>query len=100
MPTSIINYKSVVIKQQKCRLNRSGLYDTQRWRKESRLFLKLNPLCVECLAYNITEQARVVDHILPHNGSEELFWDAANWQSLCTQHHNTKSAKEKKKRVY
>lgn len=32
--------------------------------------------------------ASVVDHITPHRGDYALFWDQANWQSLCAPHHN------------
>jgi 5-methylcytosine-specific restriction protein A len=67
-----------------------------RWRKQSRLFLRKNPLCVECLKYNITTLATHVDHIKPHRGDMNIFWDKDNWQSLCTTHHNQKSAREKK----
>lgn len=31
----------------------------------------------------------VVDHIKPHKGDMSLFWDADNWQSLCTTCHNS-----------
>jgi hypothetical protein len=27
--------------------------------------------------------ATVLDHIVPHKGNGELFWDPANWQGLC-----------------
>jgi len=37
--------------------------------------------------------AMIVDHIIPHKGDMDLFWNKANWQSLCERHHNIKSAK-------
>jgi len=38
--------------------------------------------------------ATVVDHISPHKGDSDLFWDRANWQSLCESCHNRKTASE------
>jgi 5-methylcytosine-specific restriction protein A len=32
--------------------------------------------------------ANVVDHNIPHQGNQELFWDESNWQALCKQHHD------------
>jgi 5-methylcytosine-specific restriction protein A len=52
-------------------------------------------LCVECLKENRLTPAEVVDHIKPHRGDPQLFWDVSNWQSLCVAHHNIKTAKEK-----
>ena len=58
------------------------------------MFLNRNPLCVECLKEGRTEPATVVDHIIPHRGDRELFWQKSNWQSLCAYHHGVKTAKE------
>jgi 5-methylcytosine-specific restriction protein A len=38
--------------------------------------------------------ATVVDHIIPHKGNHELFWDAKNHQPLCKRHHDIKTCKE------
>ncbi|WP_338056068.1 HNH endonuclease signature motif containing protein [Thermanaerosceptrum fracticalcis] len=38
--------------------------------------------------------AIVVDHIRPHKGDYELFWDESNWQPLCKQCHDRKTATE------
>jgi 5-methylcytosine-specific restriction endonuclease McrA len=38
--------------------------------------------------------AKVVDHIKPHKGDHDLFWDEVNWQSLCEPCHNKKTARE------
>lgn len=32
--------------------------------------------------------AYAVDHIKPHKGDMELFWDRSNWQSLCRDCHS------------
>jgi len=68
-------------------------YDA-RWRKARRMYLNRNPLCVECRADDVVEPANTVDHIVPHKGDYDLFWDPDNWQSLCEMHHNRKTAKE------
>jgi 5-methylcytosine-specific restriction endonuclease McrA len=33
--------------------------------------------------------ATVVDHIKPHRGDPELFWDASNHQALCKHCHDS-----------
>lgn len=38
--------------------------------------------------------ANVVDHIKPHRGDKVLFWDSANWQPLCKECHDRKTATE------
>ena len=65
-----------------------------RWKKVRRSYLRSNPLCVECQKMGIIKAARVVDHIKPHKGDMDLFWDEGNWQSLCEPCHNKKTARE------
>jgi 5-methylcytosine-specific restriction protein A len=62
-----------------------------RWRKARALYLKRNPLCVHCLRDGRVTPAIAVDHIIPHRGDKDLFWDMSNWQALCTRHHNSKT---------
>ncbi len=38
--------------------------------------------------------ATVVDHIVPHKGDQQLFWDTRNWQSMSKPCHDKKTAKE------
>lgn len=82
--------------------NPSRIYDRKRgnatergyngeWRVERKRFLSAHPLCVECLKKNRLTAATVVDHIIPHRGDMELFWDRNNWQSLCKAHHDKKT---------
>jgi 5-methylcytosine-specific restriction enzyme A len=56
--------------------------------------LQSNPLCVMCLAMTPSKvtEANVVDHIIPHKGDKELFWNESNWQALCKRHHDTDKA--------
>ena len=72
------------------------LYDLRRWRRRSRQYLAENPLCRMCQEVGRTRLAEVVDHKVPHEGNEELFWNEANWQPLCaTDHSAAKQAQEK-----
>lgn len=57
-------------------------YD-RAWAAARARYLREHPLCVHCLAKGRTTPARVVDHIRPHRGDQQLFWDESNWQSLC-----------------
>ena len=61
------------------------------WRSYRLSFLRRNPLCVECKKSGKLKAASVVDHIIPHRGNKELFWDIKNHQALCTRHHNEKT---------
>ena len=65
-------------------------YDA-RWRSARLGFLNDEPLCRYCMMQGITRGADVVDHILPHRGNQELFWDQSNWQPLCYSCHSIKT---------
>lgn len=79
---------------------RSGMTSTQRgydykWQKAREQYLRDNPLCVYCARAGRTSAANIVDHIVAHRGDKDLFWDQANWQSLCkTCHDSVKQAEE------
>lgn len=67
-----------------------------KWRSARAKFLGEHPLCVRCLAAKRTTAATVVDHITPHRGDLDLFWDRKNWQPLCKPcHDGGKQAEEK-----
>lgn len=36
----------------------------------------------------------LVDHIIPHKGDMELFWDRNNWQAMAKECHDKKTATE------
>ena len=65
---------------------------TRRWEKARLIFLGRDPLCAGCKAEGRVEAAAVVDHIIPHKGNQELFWDMENWQGLCRPCHSRKTA--------
>jgi|SRR5690606_5488580 len=66
-------------------------YNAQ-WRKARKRYLTEHPLCVECEKNGRLTPATVVDHIIPHKGDMQLFWDESNWQPLCKPCHDRKTA--------
>jgi len=64
------------------------------WQRARNAWLDEHPLCVRCLEIDRTTTGSVVDHIIPHRGDYDLFWDRSNWQTLCETHHNQKTATE------
>lgn len=68
---------------------------TKRWQRASKAYLREHPLCVVCDRTGRVECATVVDHIVPHRGDDELFWDRSNWQAMCESCHNRKSRGER-----
>ncbi|RCW65178.1 HNH endonuclease [Pseudorhodoferax soli] len=79
----------------------SGMTTTERgygyrWQKARARFLRNNPLCVYCERAGRVELATVVDHIVPHRGNPEIFWDESRWQSLCKPCHDVTKAREER----
>ena len=66
------------------------------WNKARLMYLRAHPLCAICKQKNPPEitAAVLVDHIIPHKGDQELFWNQSNWQSACKECHDVKTAKE------
>jgi len=62
-----------------------------RWRAARIRYLRKHPLCVLCLNAGKASAATVVDHIIPHRGNQQLFWDMTNWQALCKSCHDQKT---------
>ena len=69
-----------------------------RWEKARKTYLMRNPLCVMCAKENRVTAANVVDHVIPHKGSTELFWDTSNWAALCFHCHNSTKQREERGR--
>jgi len=67
---------------------------TYRWQKARKIFLNQHPLCAVCQSNCQVTVASVVDHIIPHKGNQDLFWDESNWQPLCKFHHDQKTGRE------
>lgn len=70
------------------------------WQKASRQFLLAHPLCEVCLRQGKYVKATVVDHVKPHRGDDELFWDRSNWQALCKRCHDQKTRREDQTPTY
>ena len=68
-------------------------YDA-RWRKARTLYLSQHPLCATCQRLGRTVAAQVIDHIVPHRGNRDLFWNERNWQALCKRCHDAKTVRE------
>ena len=73
---------------------------SHRWQIARRQFLVSHPLCVECERSGRLTPATVVDHIQPHRGNQELFWDEKNWQPLCKKCHDRKTRLEDQRTEY
>lgn len=69
-------------------------YGLAPWKRARLRFLAENPLCVECQRQGRITPANEVDHIVPHKGNRELFWNRDNWQGLCSQCHSAKTMRE------
>lgn len=68
-------------------------YD-RRWRAYREFYLQAHPLCSHCYSRGIITPATIVDHIIPHSGDYDLFWDSENHHPLCKQCHDIKTASE------
>ena len=66
----------------------------REWQKARKFFLKRHPWCVRCKEKGRLVPATVVDHIKPHRGDPDLFWDEKNWQPLCKSCHDHKTMTE------
>jgi 5-methylcytosine-specific restriction protein A len=65
-----------------------------RWQQARKGWLAKHPWCVDCEAIGRNHVlATDVDHIIPHRGDKDLFWDRNNWQSLCHMHHSAKTGR-------
>lgn len=64
------------------------------WRKARAGYLRSHPLCETCRDEGRRVTANVVDHIEPHRGDQDKFWDYDNWQAMCTPCHSRKTATE------
>jgi len=80
-------------------MSQHRLYN-DRWKRARAAYLARFPLCSMCAGRGIRSRATVVDHIIPHRGDLEIFWDEGNWQPLCRKCHNShKQRIEKSGRV-
>jgi 5-methylcytosine-specific restriction endonuclease McrA len=72
------------------------LYKTKGWQARRLWQLRREPYCRMCHTMQRRQtMATVADHIVPHKGNHQLFWDRNNLQSLCMVHHGEKIQQEK-----
>lgn len=65
-----------------------GWYKSRRWKALRDAQLSRQPFCECRLHAGRTVRAEIVDHKLPHRGDSNLFFDAANLQSLAKKCHD------------
>lgn len=70
----------------------------RRWSKARDTYIREHPLCVGCQAVGRIAAAEVVDHVDPHHGDPDKFWNTAMWQACCKWHHDV--VKQKLERMY
>ena len=64
------------------------------WEKLRKDFLTMYPFCVHCYKKGILTKATELDHIIPHRGDLELFYNTKNLQALCKSCHSKKTKTE------
>ncbi len=66
----------------------SRLYGKAGWQTKRQMQLKREPLCRYCKEQGRITAATVADHITPHKGNAEAFWNN-ELQSLCKHCHDS-----------
>lgn len=68
----------------------------RRWQAMRENYFRMHPLCADI--YGDHGQRAVaateLDHVVPHKGDMEKFWDPTNLQGLCKECHSKKTATE------
>ena len=73
------------------------LFNSKRWEwLRLRTFARDNYTCKLCNRFTPAPQC---DHIIPHGGDSDLFYDEQNLQTLCITCHNRKTAKEHRGKI-
>jgi 5-methylcytosine-specific restriction protein A len=60
----------------------------RQWEVQAAVYRAEHPLCVGCEAVGRVVACELVDHVVPHDGDYDRFWDQANWQAACRWHHD------------
>lgn len=76
-------------------MDNTWFYNSWKWRKFRKGFIRRNPLCVVCEAEGITTTATVCDHKEQYNPHAKG-WDLnklkdEDYNAMCETHHNSKS---------
>jgi hypothetical protein len=70
-------------------------YGSKRWKDRAEQQLANEPLCRMHKAKGRAVVATVADHVVPHRGDAELFWEG-ELQSLCTRCHSSTKQREER----
>lgn len=80
--------------QQQARGEEGRLSNSRRYKVARMHYLSEHPRCAD--PFKTHGQALVIatvlDHITPHRGDFELFWNQSNWQGLCESCNQRKTA--------
>ncbi|RVU17485.1 HNH endonuclease [Methylobacterium oryzihabitans] len=68
-------------------------YGTARWQRRRRALLDASPLCVSCTRRGLVVPATVADHVEPHRGDPDTFWNG-RLQALCKPCHDGDKQRE------
>lgn len=72
----------------KTRTDRQALYNDKKWKTYRFRFLHHNPQCYACGVHKNNGAKLHIDHILPHKGDKELFYNVTNFIPLCNTCHS------------
>lgn len=73
-------------------------YKTARWQKlRWSALLRDRFTCCKCGRVEGNTSQLVGDHVIPHRGDEQLFWDIDNIQCLCRTCHDTEKRIEERR---
>lgn len=73
----------------------SDLYTHSKWRSLRARQLDTEPLCRMCTRQGRVKLATICDHVEPHRGDLEKFWNGP-FQSLCKRCHDSAKQSEEK----
>lgn len=77
-------------------------YKTAKWQKlRQKILVRDSYTCqrtgVLCIGQHPADNSPVVDHIEPHRGNLELFWDESNLQCVSKAFHDSEKQREEKR---
>lgn len=61
---------------------------TSAWDKASAGHLKRHPLCLYCDLAGDVEPSTLTDHLYPHQGRQDVFWNRTYWVASCKPCHD------------
>jgi len=79
------------------------LYNTRRWRAlREEVYKRDDWTCQKtgqiCVGKHPAPNSPVADHIKPHHGDPDLFWDMSNIQTVSKAYHDSQKQREERSR--